>query len=267
MDYETAKSVFLKKFARPATRRSYSYGLEVFEQFAKEAHFEIMDATASDAKNFADTVLLSRSNLDVRLCLTSCSSFFTFLVKQKIVQYNPFEAIKRRPPKQNSKKILVPTKEEVQTLIKESTPEMAAVFACMAYAGLTPLSLFSLSLNGNKFSTAIHGHVFTGIFDSVVMGYINEMFKYYDAKESLTYYSQTPFINLPQEKIENRVIYWTRKLKAEHKIQAAYSATAFRHFYAEQQFKKDKDVEELSKLLNHARVSVTMKYLKDRHLI
>jgi integrase/recombinase XerD len=52
------------------------------------------------------------------------------------------------------------------------------------------------------------------------------------------------------------------RLQKEGKINAAYSAHDFRHYFAVSEYQKDKDIYKLSKLLDHTNISITETYLK-----
>jgi site-specific recombinase XerD len=53
----------------------------------------------------------------------------------------------------------------------------------------------------------------------------------------------------------------TRRLAATGEIAHAYSVHDLRHFYAVSEYRKDKDIYRVCKLLNHSDVKTTMKYL------
>jgi len=62
--------------------------------------------------------------------------------------------------------------------------------------------------------------------------------------------------------IEGRINYHIEKLYKAGKIGAAYSCHDFRHYFAKNEYEKDRDIYRLSKLLNHANVAITQTYLK-----
>jgi len=71
-----------------------------------------------------------------------------------------------------------------------------------------------------------------------------------------------PFAWINANAIERRINYHIGKLYKAGKIGAAYSCHDFRHYFAVQEYKKDKDIVRVSKLLNHANVSITQNYLR-----
>jgi len=71
-----------------------------------------------------------------------------------------------------------------------------------------------------------------------------------------------PFAWINANAIERRINYHIGKLRKAGKIAAAYSCHDFRHYFAINEYKKDRDIVRVSKLLNHANVSITQNYLR-----
>jgi len=63
-----------------------------------------------------------------------------------------------------------------------------------------------------------------------------------------------------------RIIRATRKLYKAGKINAPYSVHDFRHYYAINNYKQDKDIYKLSKMLDHSNIAITQTYLKSLKL-
>ena len=53
-----------------------------------------------------------------------------------------------------------------------------------------------------------------------------------------------------------------KKLDEAEKIRGEFSSHDFRHFYAVTEYRKDRDIKRVSKLLGHASIVVTEKYLE-----
>ena len=62
--------------------------------------------------------------------------------------------------------------------------------------------------------------------------------------------------------IQGRINKHLQKLYKEGKVKAAFSCHDFRHFFAVQEYGKDKDIYRVSALLGHANVAITQTYLK-----
>jgi integrase len=69
-------------------------------------------------------------------------------------------------------------------------------------------------------------------------------------------------VRKPAAAIEGRIAYHIDKLYQKGIIAARYSCHDFRHFFAVHEYKKNKDIFRLSKLLNHAGIQITQTYLK-----
>jgi integrase len=74
--------------------------------------------------------------------------------------------------------------------------------------------------------------------------------------------NKTPFQRLTTNALKLRIYRQTMKLRNQGKISAAYSAYDFRHYFAVSEYKKDRDIYKLSKLLDHTNISITENYLK-----
>jgi hypothetical protein len=73
---------------------------------------------------------------------------------------------------------------------------------------------------------------------------------------------KNPFTWINANAIERRINYHIGKLYATGKIATAYSCYDFRHFFAVNEYRKDKAILRISKLLNHAGIQITQKYLR-----
>jgi integrase len=71
-----------------------------------------------------------------------------------------------------------------------------------------------------------------------------------------------PFNRYSADAIERRINRHIGAMYQNGKSSAAYSCHDFRHFFAVQEYKKNKDIYRLSKLLNHAGIQITETYLK-----
>jgi integrase len=71
-----------------------------------------------------------------------------------------------------------------------------------------------------------------------------------------------PFAQLTINAIEKRIQYQIGKLYKTGKISALYSSHDFRHYFSVQEYRKNKDIYRLSKLLGHTSLQTTESYLK-----
>jgi integrase len=73
---------------------------------------------------------------------------------------------------------------------------------------------------------------------------------------------QAPFAGTLPNTLGHRVARAIKKLHKAGLIQGAYSCHDLRHFYATEEYRKNRDIHRLSKLLGHASIQVTETYLK-----
>jgi integrase len=71
-----------------------------------------------------------------------------------------------------------------------------------------------------------------------------------------------PFAGLIPNTLEKRIVRAIEKLYKAGKVKGVYSPHDFRHLYAVTEYRKDKDIHRVSKLLGHASILVTENYLK-----
>jgi integrase len=71
-----------------------------------------------------------------------------------------------------------------------------------------------------------------------------------------------PFGEVLPNTLEKRIARAIANLHKTGKVQAVYSCHDLRHFYAVTEYRKDKDIHRVSKLLGHASILVTENYLK-----
>jgi site-specific recombinase XerD len=74
--------------------------------------------------------------------------------------------------------------------------------------------------------------------------------------------NKTPFSSISTNALKLRVWRATKKLYEKGLIKDAYSAHDFRHYFAVSEYKKDKDIYKLSKLLDHTNITITQNYLR-----
>ena len=74
--------------------------------------------------------------------------------------------------------------------------------------------------------------------------------------------ARRPFAGTSETKLADVIRKLTKRFEAEGKIGAAYSAHDLRHLYAVTEYRKDKDIYSMSKLLGHASIHVTEAYLR-----
>jgi len=208
---------------------------------------------AKDADDFAYTLSAEgRSPSSVRLDLASASSFFTFLERRFEAIRNPFRGTKARPAPKDVKKAVYPSLDEAMTILDALAPDVRAATAVLIYRGLRVGALPSLTIRGGRFSGRSKGKDISGEMPTQAITAIR------GAGLSLS----RPFEGTTETKLADGIRRKTAILEAEGKINATYSAHDFRHLYAVTEYRKNKDIYRLSKLLGHASIQVTERYLR-----
>lgn len=257
IDYETEKENFFKQCSKTKsnhTKRQYKNGLNKLEEYCSMNNKNILFIKAREADDFITEVNSSElSNLSIRALVSSCSSFFSFLERRYPFIKNPFRGTKTRPPVKNKKRLEVPTKKEIELIIKDiSDPliKMAVIFImeCGVRVGALP----KLEIRNNKYYSYSKGkEISWKVTDKV----IKEL-----KKNNLTF--NAPFKNKSSEVIRNIFYRSSKRLYVQGKIKAAYSIHDIRHYFAVTLYKKTKDIELIRKALNHSNIAITGLYLR-----
>lgn len=129
----------------------------------------------------------------------------------------------------------------------------AAAVSVMAFRGLRIGALPGMEITGDRFKTRSKGKDISGELPGNVLAAI----KAHNAPDK-----KRPFSGITQDALARRIEYHIGKLHQAGKIKAAYSCHDFRHFYAITEYRKDKDIHRVKKLLNHASIQVTESYLR-----
>lgn len=254
IDFQKQKTDFIESFNSLMTRKNYSAAIERFEKYAQKKGFIPQLTTPEQADGFIkERRAEDISNSLVRLETAACSSFFTFLERRFSFVRNPFRGTRERPEKKIVRKIEIPTKNEVEYIIKNSKEITAAAISVMAYRGLRVGALPSLEVIGNRFKSFSKGKEIKGNFQREIIDMLPPQ--------------KQPFENFSSGAIEHRIKRFTTKLYLQGKIKSSYSAHDFRHFYAVTEYKKDFDIHRVSKLLNHTSIVVTENYLRSLEII
>lgn len=257
IDYETEKENFFKQCSKTKsnhTKRQYKNGLNKLEEYCRINNKNILFIKAREADDFITEVNSSElSNLSIRALVSSCSSFFSFLERRYPFIKNPFRGTKTRPPVKNKKRLEVPTKKEIELIIKDiSDPliKMAVIFImeCGVRVGALP----KLEIRNNKYYSYSKGkEISWKVTDKV----IKELKKY-----NLAF--NAPFKNKSSEVIRNIFYRSSKRLYEQGKIKASYSIHDIRHYFAVTLYKKNRDIELIRKALNHSNIAITGLYLR-----
>ena len=126
---------------------------------------------------------------------------------------------------------------------------LRAAVAAMAYRGFRVGALPGLVVHNRRFTTASKGKAWQGELPPRVV-------------RALAPLGVRPFAGLNHRSIANAFKRLTKRMAAEGAIAHAYSVHDLRHHFAIQEYRKDKDIYRVCKLLNHSDVKTTMVYLQ-----
>jgi site-specific recombinase XerD len=253
IDYMKEKAIFLmtsSKTGSEDTKTAYLKALIILEKYCMKNDINILVITPGQIDDFIHS--LNGSPNSVRLTVAGISAFYSYLERRYSVIKNPIRGTRARPGVKTVKEVEIPTEIELFTILNE-LPELErmAVYI-MAYRGLRVGALNKLKVWGAKYQSYSKGKNIYGEFPIEVIVNI----KHSDLN------NKTPFESLTTNALKLRIYRQTMKLQREGKINAAYSAHDFRHYFAVTEYEKDKDIYKLSKLLDHTNISITETYLK-----
>jgi len=253
IDYKKEKTIFIMQSSRTGsdyTQTCYYKAIRKLEKYTEKFGYNILQLTAKQADDFIYS--LSGSPNSKNLVIAGISSFYSYLERRYTVIKNPFRGTKARPVKKAVREIEVPNEIELFTILN-NLPELEKMaVSVMAYRGLRVGALQKLNIWGCKYQSVSKGKMIYGEFPVEVVVNI----------KGSDLNNRSPFNRYSTNALKLRVYRQTQKLHKEGKIQAAYSAHDFRHFFAVQEYLKDKDIYRVSKLLDHNNISITEGYLK-----
>ena len=257
IDYETEKENFFKQCSKTKsnhTKRQYKNGLNKLEGYCRLNNKNILFIKAREADDFITEVNSSElSNLSIRALVSSCSSFFSFLERRYPFMKNPFRGTKTRPPVKNKKRLEVPTKKEIELIIKDiSDPLIKVAIIFIMECGVRVGALSKLEIRNNKYYSYSKGkEISWKVTDKVI-----KLLK----QNNLSF--NNPFRNKSSEVIRNIFYRSSKRLYNQGKIKAAYSIHDIRHYFAVTLYKQTKDIELIRQALNHSSIAITGIYLK-----
>lgn len=264
IDYETEKENFFKQCSKTKsnhTKRQYKNGLNKLEEYCLRRstcgemnNKNILFIKAREADDFITEVNSSElSNLSIRALVSSCSSFFSFLERRYPFIKNPFRGTKTRPPVKNKKRLEVPTKKEIELIIKDiSDPLIKVAIIFIMECGVRVGALPKLEIRNNKYYSYSKGkEISWKVTDKVI-----KLLK----QNNISF--NCPFKNKSSEVIRNIFYRSSKRLYEQGKIKAAYSIHDIRHYFAVTLYKQTKDIELIRQALNHSSIAITGIYLK-----
>jgi integrase len=218
------------------------------------------------------------SNNSIRTKLMACSSFYTTLRRYRHINLNPFyncqlpkKQYKKSIQVDQNKTIPVMTAAEYKTIlntlidksklagshknrtIKKASMSLIPAVHFLACYGLRVGSLQTIRINKDNFTYKAKGSKSSCIKLAPDSIRILKQYKLIGTQ---------PFKDYKIITIQKAISRLTVELKTTGKINYNYSAHDFRHYFAIEHYKKNKDIVMLKKLLNHSSIQVTDIYLQ-----
>ena len=256
IDYQAQRMVFLASVGWSGskhTRRCYVAALDRLEVFSARRKIEVPTLRAHDAEDWiAEMKDEERAPGSVRRGIAVASSFFTFLERETEGRVrSPFRGTKARPPMRTAKMAAFPSQEETLCILDALAPGVRAAAAVMVHRGLRVGALPGLTIRKDQFSARSRGNDISGELPSEVL----------EAIRAAGLNLRSPFGEMTATKIADGIRKKTGELAKGGTIATPYSAHDLRHLHAATEYRKDRDIHRVSKLLGHASIHVTETYL------
>lgn len=252
------------------TRITYRRALQLYLEYLSLSKIHILDSDAFIADNYRD-YLKKESELNptsIKMYLSATSSFFTQLERWEDIAKNPFRGQKRNFYTYDGDSNVIPTKEEVEALIKsylndknaigrgshfkrKAAVPMASAILIMAYRGLRIGAFEALQVKeGGSFMAYSKGKEVKGRLTDGITGK-----DLYTGLKSIGYKpgDKFPAPTTIQRNVDRRIVQLFTVKK--------FSCHSFRHFFAVNEYLADNNILRVKRLLNHASVVVTERYL------
>jgi site-specific recombinase XerD len=265
IDCVVEEKLFLESLGKRRSIRTqelYTLNLRKLSVYCKKIKKRLFEFTYRDADNYIIYLVnLGYSPASVGIAATAASCLCKFIERRHydgvtVLFKNPFRGCLVKPKIQRRRQLEVPSREEVELMLQRFPPKPAALVALMSGLGLRCGAFTTLAIDGNRYSCYSKGRA--------VEGYIPEdLVEFLKRKVNL----DELFIRLSIKNLKQSIRYYVGKLYDRGEIRAWYSCHDFRHYFAIQEYEKDRDIWRVSKLLNHQSLASTEIYLKGLNLI
>jgi len=261
IDWEAEKEAFIKTYDSPHTKRSYKMTLTRYENWANCVGINPAAASYGEIDNFINAIKAEgRAAASIRRDIAAVSAFFTFLERRHVGVKNSVRGTKKRPAEEPKKLPKVPNESEVEIIISNAKPSLAAAISVMAYRGLRCGALSGMSAWGGQFETRSKGKTIRGTLPE----------KAIRAIEAAGLSLKKPFEGLVTNNLEKEVEYHIKSLYKTGKLSrrdakgdpVIFHSHSFRHYFSVTEYAKDKDIHRVKELMGHSSIAITDKYLR-----
>ncbi len=256
IDLVEERKAWLACYASKNTRIAYGRSLDILDAWCRFSGASVLQLTAKEADDFILAERAKNRDADsVRLLVYAVSSLYSFLGRRYAFIKNPFRG-SRALPKKTQTIAVIPTAEEVATLavaaLRKEDEVLHAAILTMAELGLRVGGLHALAIRGTGWTTRSKGKDLIG--SESISG---ELLKVLNER------GLHPFEGVSSNVIRKRFERLARSLHKEGRITSDFSVHDLRHYYAENHYRKHKDILRLSKALGHSGIAITDSYLRN----
>jgi site-specific recombinase XerD len=279
IDWNKEKQTFLNDAKSDQTRRAYTAALDRLEAWTARQRIDPLTMSAIQADQFirdlkaghipmtAPAVRGRRPLIEgaspapasSRRDIAAVSAFYSFLERYHTGIKNPIRGTRIRPPNETHKEAVIPTETDYETIIAAVPPIERAIIQCLALRGLRAGALPTLEKKGERYHGKSKGKI---LMEGERKEGVTMPKAAVDALKEAGLESRRPFTWTNSAAIERRVNYHIGKLYKAGHVTAPYSCHDFRHFFAKNEYQKDRDILRVSRLLNHSSVTITQGYLR-----
>lgn len=255
---------FIKSHKSPYTQSTYQRYLVKFFAFMNAHGLNPESFTRIHAQAFIRWIEESHpSPLDsdtVRLITTICSSFFTFLDSKRPGIINPFKGSRPRPFA-SAVVATIPGDSELDHIIQNSPPLLAAAVITCATTGIKIGSLFSLSILPDKTYSLGEGDTSSEPFPLTALDLIRKAGLSPRSPFKPEFTGLSADVSKATKALAGRLRILCHSLKKAGKLSAIYSFNDLRHKFALDNL--DKGVSWIQKRLGYSSLVSTERYLKN----
>ncbi|GHT68799.1 hypothetical protein FACS1894110_17130 [Spirochaetia bacterium] len=256
IDYSKEKTLFLKSISpndSACTKSAYKNGMKRLEAYTLLNGIKLLTLTPAQADQYIFALRQEgRAAASVRLDVSITSSFFTFISRRHKAVSNPFRGTRAKPSNKSMKRVVIPTDNEIKIILNNVPAFEKAIITCLYSRGFRIGALPTLTIWGAKFNARskqvdISGEMPMEAIQSIKEAGLN---------------SHKPFSAFTSNALKTRIKKQMERLYSSGLIRNQYSSHDFRHYYAVAEYKKNRDIYRVSKLLYHSSIAITERYLQ-----
>ena len=270
-DWQNEAEAFLSDKQSIHTRKAYETSLGMFFAWLERKRLSPADITPRLADDFIRDLRAKGKDADsCRLYVAGVSSFYTFLERRFDEIKNPFRGTKARP-KATWKTAVIPSQEEIETIIESAEPLLKAALVIIAETGMRIGGLYSLAIKPDgtmvtltKGTLHIHPEkASTRILEALREAKLDTRHPF--GNVSLAKRNTGTSTSNDEERftavMKTRLARHVGKRKEEGKIKATYSFHDFRHAFADRN--ADKGLLWIQQHLGQTSLAATEKYMRN----